>query len=237
MSDPTLSSLPPYLWPLVAQSTFLQVDPGVLLAADAAGNGVRVGASTVIGGNRGIFALRQFEVGERLLPFFGQVIHHDLDFAASGTAGQTRERSYGSGSFWTTARTWGKSSVEMPTSYKFWRGSAASKIPPASCATVATKRCLTYCPCFRSVWLVPALCCAAGIVNDYRHVHNADLNQRDQHLPQRQANTELVQRWDPITTADELTQYGTTELLVTRVIVKGQEMFMDYGPDYGYFSL
>lgn len=110
-------------------------------------------------------------------------------------------------------------------------------LPPASLATVATKRCLNFCSCFRSVWVAQALCCAAGIVNDYRHVPEADFDHGDLPVPLRQAKTELVQRWDPVTTADELIQYGAAELLVTRAIYEGQEMFLDYWPDYGYFVL
>lgn len=235
MDDMDLSAVPPDFWPTTAQNSLSQVDPAMLLAADAMGNDVRVSPSTVAGGNRGVFALRRFEVGEHILPFFGQVVHHDLDFAASSPVEEVRNRIYGSGAFWTSAVRWGRTSVELPTSYDFWRPRTSGLAPPASSYAVATKRCLSYCPCFRSVWLVPAHFCAAGVVNDYRHVQDKRCSKRVGPVPMRQANTELVQKWDPVTTASELTQAGSVLLVVTRVIHEGQEMFADYGPEYGYF--
>lgn len=232
-----LRAWPACAWPAAAQNILRQFDPDVLLAADARGNGVRVAASTIPGGDRGIFADRRFDVGERFLPFFGQVIHHDLDYAASSQNNQLQHRLYGSGAFWTSARVWGKTAVELPTTEGFWSAGTCHTPPRASSASVATKRCRRFCPCFRSLWIAPASCCAGGLVNDYHHLPRVGAVTEDAVGPQRQANTEMVQRWKPLASPAQLTRLGVVHLRVTKVIEAGQEVLADYGPVYGYFSL
>lgn len=69
-------------WPDAAKEVIaFQVNHLVLLALDAAESDTYMRRSLIAGAGRGVFAARDFVAGEYILPFFGQVIYHDLGTA------------------------------------------------------------------------------------------------------------------------------------------------------------
>ncbi|KAK1866197.1 hypothetical protein I4F81_008717 [Pyropia yezoensis] len=70
-------------WPAAAADILAYgVDDRALLAVDAAATDTYVRRSSIAGAGRGLFAARAVLEGELLLPFYGQVVYHDLDAAA-----------------------------------------------------------------------------------------------------------------------------------------------------------
>lgn len=72
--DVLLDDLSVDKWPESAFDALQSASLSDLLSADARAHGVRIGASTILGGGRGVFAERSFAVGESILPFFGLVV-------------------------------------------------------------------------------------------------------------------------------------------------------------------
>lgn len=232
--DVDLVTLPVDHWPAKSFQRLAGADTAALLRADARGSGVRVGPSTIPGGGRGVFATRDFKVGERFLPFFGQIVYESLEAAVSSQDALVRSSRYGTAAFSTTALNWAKTAVEVQVHGRFWEGAAASRCSHMRSTKVTSRKRATRCYCRRSVWVVPCDCCAAGVVNDYRAVHEVDTDGISSGIA-RTANAVLVQQWDPISTAAELTKAGAIHLLVTADIRKGGEVCLDYGEDYGYY--
>lgn len=232
--DVDLLTLPVDQWPASSFQRLSEADPAALLRADARGSGVRVGPSTLPGGGRGVFAARDFKVGERFMPFFGQIVFESLEAAVSSQDALHRSSRYGTAAFSTTASNWAKTAVEVQVHGSFWESAVATRCTHMRSTKVTSRKRTTRCRCRRSVWVVPSHCCVAGVVNDYRTVHEADADGTPSTIP-RAANTVLVQQWDPISTAAELTKAGAIHLLVTADIKKGEEVCLDYGEDYGYY--
>lgn len=180
-----LTDLPVDAWPESAQVVLRQASVQDLLAADARAAGVRIGKSSAYRGGRGVFALRPFVVGERILPFFGQLVYDDLMKAANSKSPKVRNRAYGRGAFLIPASKWSKNAAEVRTGCRFWwkGGTYEDRLSSALFSAGFPTQ-----DCGRSVWMVPADHCAAGIVNDYRHVHD------ESNEDARSAIVELVQR-------------------------------------------
>lgn len=111
-------------WPCAAVAFMRQIDDDVLLAANAAGNDVRVGTSTIPGAGKGVFALRDFDVDETTMPFWGTLVYKDLSAAAVSNVPELKNFTYGSGLGTTTAIRWLKTAAEDVTSPDFWAQTA-----------------------------------------------------------------------------------------------------------------
>lgn len=194
-----------------------------LLEADAEANGTTVLPSTVPGAGLGVFATRQLSVNEHILPFFGQLVYHDLQ--VPGRSG--RERSYNHlygartirPSLATTARNWMLTGLQLRTGNSMWQVASgttqADMVPSAVLTRIGSSSLCTYnCP----VWIVPSDLCAGGRVNDPR--------------PSLTANAKYVQRFDPVFFCDQLVMADCAHLQVKRTILPGQEVLAAYGRRY-----
>lgn len=225
-------------WPVDAATFFFGVDPGVLLAADAGGNDVEVRTSTIPGAGQGVFALRDFVKGERILPFWGVLVFEDLSDAASSRDARLQSKLYGTGRFSTTARNWLETATQVCTSRGFWdaRMWRPGRHPPAD-SCVATKHCHEFCRCsaraFIPAWVVPSSSCAAGKVNDARRNKTPGSGDTVRAAAKRKANLQLRHRSFPVSATADLVRADVVILLVTKHIRRGDEMFLPYGRSYG----
>lgn len=251
-----LHDVPLDKWPESGQRVWDKANVVDLLSADARACGVRVSESAVYGGARGVFAERSFEAGEHVLPFFGSIVYDDLIEAASSKDAEQQAKVYGVGRFSTSALQWGKYAVELRMSCRFWDedGVALPRTVPAfmtreQTAMIGKRRSKRRRskrsrsrppppptpPCVRPTWIVPADCCAAGIVNDHRHVNEegaGEVRQSDD----REPNVEMVQLWDPALTSSHLTLPNAVVLVATSDIEAGSELYFDYGEEYEQFQ-
>lgn len=233
--DAYLDDIPVDRWPDSAFSVLQQASVSDLLAADARAHQVRIGASTVPGGGRGVFAERRFAAGETVVPFFGLVVYDDLIDAAMSKDPAEHNKKYGVGAFSTTARQWGRRAVEMKTACRFWREGGLASPRPFSYPLLAEWTPDPVPSCSRPVWVVPAAYCAAGFVNDPRYVSTGVCEQVPMGKKRRQ-NVEMVQRWDPVMAANHVTLPHALFLVATVVIKAGAEVFYDYGGEYEQFQ-
>lgn len=194
---------------------------GSLLKADAADSWTVVAPSGIHG--MGVFAASPLRVGLRILPFYGQIVYHDLEHAATSTNIFKQMAKYGSEELpsWlsSTAWKWLSTSMEVRMHRRFWNRSAEcrrlSRVPTA----LATKSCYaTVRPSVHPLWVVPAAFCAAGYVNDPR--------------PHLSANVEYVQVYDPVRTSTQLLVPGVVHMMVTRDINVGEEILVNYGDNF-----
>lgn len=230
-----LSTLPLCEWPESHFTTLKGADVSRLLDAEARGSDVRVGVSTVPGGGRGVFATRAIKAGERLMPFTGQIVYESLEVEASSTVLAVQGSRYGTSKFSSTARNWAKTAVEVKVRGSAWRDAARTECVLKSRRTKATKRCGQHCLCTRSVWIVPAPFCVAGVVNDCRRVRGGKGVVKPSTTTSR-PNAVLEQRCDPAVTCCDLTQAGFIHVLVTADIKEGEEVLLDYGGVYAYYE-
>lgn len=224
-------------WPSGAASFYERVDSAVLLAADAAGNDVEIRPSTVPGGGRGVFALRDFVEGERILPFCGTLIYEDLSVAATSSIEEERNQLYGKGMFSTSAKRWLDYATQVSTSRGFWDEREWRPGPRATNPSMATKQCAAFCPCGGGpdipVWVVPSCSCAAGVINTARRNRTSGAGDTARAAAKRKMNVSLYHNTFPVTTADELVRADVCIVLVTRRIRRGEEFFLRYGRAYG----
>lgn len=193
---------------------------GFLLQADAAACGTEVRRSTIAGAGLGVFATREFTVGERLLPFYGQLVYHDLQVPARSGSARLATKRYGAGALpmriATTAERWQTCALQLRTATSLWSvtsssRAAASMVPSAVSAVVDRATAQSRVP----VWVVPSECCAAGKVND-PHPHPV-------------ANTSFEQRIDPVCARKDLIKSWCGRLRVTADIQAGEEVTVPYG--------
>lgn len=230
-----LATVPLGAWPAAHFKTLKAADTARLLDTEAKGSDVRVGPSTMPGGGRGVFATRAFKVGERLMPFTGQIVYQSLESEASSSSPEVRSLRYGTGKFSSSARNWAKTAVEVKVRGSAWRHAARTECCLKLARSKRTKKCGKHCLCTRSVWVVPAPFCVAGVVNDYRQVRHA--NAMGQPLQaRRRPNAELVQRCEPAVDCADLTQAGFIHVLVTADIKEGEEVLLDYGDIYAHYA-
>lgn len=224
--DRDLCNIPVDFWhPSELDVLYAGQEDGSLLQTDAAASGTVVAPSTVHG--RGVFATRRLNVGRRILPFFGQVVYHDLESAALASCADKQPPLYGGDAvpapLRCTAWTWLSTSMEVRMHRRFWRCtedcSRLAWVPNiATKASVSKTR-----PSARSVWVTPAACCAAGFVNDPR--------------PHLSANVRFVQTFDPVCSSSQLLAPGIVQMIVIRRIRAGEELLVDYGDFYSSFGL
>lgn len=229
-----LNDTPVDRWPMSAFSVLQKASVSELLAADARSHDVCVGRSSVPGGGRGVFAERRFAAGESVVPFFGLVVYDDLIDAAMSKDPAAHHTTYGAGTFFTTARDWGQRAVEVVTACRFWEGGGVAQPRPFSYTVLKEWQPDPLKSCSRPIWVVPAPYCAAGMVNDPRCVTR---DAREQVPPgkKRTANVEMVQLWDPVLMASQVTLPGALFLVATVDIEVGSELFFDYGGEYEQF--
>lgn len=206
------------------QALYTGDQSGALLRADAASYGTVVAPSPVHG--RGVFAARPLRVGQRILPFFGQLVYDDLEEAAQSPLAQVPVEAYGGDlvppHLRCSAWTWLSTSMEVRMHKRFWKGavecSRLSWVPEIGTkVSVSRTR-----PSARSMWIVPASFCAAGYVNAPR--------------PHRTANVKFEQVFDPVYSFAQLLAPGVVRMVVLRHILVGEELFVDYGDFYGTFG-
>lgn len=224
--DRDLYNVPVDYWrPSELDVLYAGQDDGSLLQIDAAASGTVIAPSSVHG--RGVFATRRLNVGRLILPFFGQVVYHDLESDALSSRTEEHPRLYGGDAapapLRCTAWTWLTTSIEVRMHRRFWRGtedcSRMAWVPYiATKASVCKSR-----PSACSVWVTPLACCAAGFVNDPR--------------PHRAANAKFVQTFEPVRTASQLLAPGIVQMMVIRRIRAGDELLVDYGDFYSTFGL
>lgn len=191
-----LATLPLGAWPACHFNSLKDADVARLLDAEAKGSGVRVGASTIPGGGRGVFATRKVKKGTRLMPFTGQILYQCLDAEASALDPQLKNSRYGTSKFTTSARNWEKTAVGVKIRGGAWLAAARTGCTLKSSRSNASKKCRKRCLCTRSVWIVPAPFCVAGVVNDYRRVRGP-VGSSPSLSSERKPNAMLVQRCDP----------------------------------------
>lgn len=150
-------------WPAAPATVLASGDDHRALAAvDAACSGTYVQRSSIPGAVRGVFAARAFATGECVLPFFGQIVYHDLDDDAYRGGGL-----YGEGllpaALCTTIEYWGRRSLQVRIGSEFWE-----ELPDAPT------------PSDPIVSVVPPPFCATGWANapPSGHPHNAEFVQR-----------------------------------------------------------
>lgn len=205
-----LARTPVDLWPRPA-ANFLsaRVDHRALAAVDAASSGTYVQWSSIAGAGRGLFAAREFAVAEVILPFFGQVVYHDMDDSFYANDSSAVGRKYGDkvlpGGLCSSARYWGKRSLQVRTSTCFW-GSPVGGLDESD----------------RLLSVVPPRYCAAGWANAPPHgtAHNAVFNQR----------------FDLVETHEQLMQHNCLGIRVTRSIRVGEEVQVCYGEKYDHWE-
>lgn len=193
-----------------------------LLEADAEASGTTVRRSTVSGAGLGVFATRTLAVGDEILPFFGQIVYHDLQVPGLSARPRSSQHQYGLSvlpSFLaTTAQNWMYTGLQLRAHAHLWQSSSSylqgSMVPTA----VGSEHGLSSDAYPRPVWIVPADFCAGGRVNDPR--------------PYLSANTKYVQRFDPVFFHDQLIMADCTLLVVTQTIQAGQEVLAKYGRRY-----
>lgn len=181
------------------------------------------------GGDLGIFAARPIKEGETILPFYGQLVYLDLEAATKMGSSATDTAQYGpraqSSELRCTVREWKRSALQMALSDTFWRDAARHPLPSFVSTHIATKRCSTERTAFsaRPVWIAPAFSCAAGLANAPRK--------------EGDAYAELMQHPLPVGSEEQLVVPGTARVRVTKDIVVGKEILVDYGDVYAYFHL
>lgn len=204
-----LARQPVDFWPAAAADILAYgVDHRALLAVDAAASDTYVRRSSIAGAGRGLFAARDFLEGELILPFYGQVVYHDLDAAAYEADRTEEDKRYGDNalpsSLCATAQYWGKRSLQVRTGARFW--DAGPGLPAAADLLVS---------------VVPPLFCAAGWAN----------SPQTGHLP----NAEFHQRAEPVESHAELVQSNNLLLRVTRFIQENEEIEVCYGEEYDHW--
>lgn len=232
-----LYETPVYEWPAAAVTFFGLADDSVLLAADAEGDHVHIGDSTVPGAGRGVFARRVFAPGEKILPFWGILVYEDLSVAALSHNAAEKNQVYGSGLSSTTAIRWLETSAELKTGQRFWskRGWHPTHTSAAG-SSIATKHCQYHCRCAKdshhTVWLVPSKRCAAGIVNDGRLNETPGCGDSAAAAAKRMPNVKLGPRKFPVNSTYDITRADVVHLEVTRTIAVGEELFLHYGMNH-----
>lgn len=206
------------------QQVLGETGQGRLLEADAEANGTVVQRSTVPGAGLGLFATRAFSAGDKLLPFFGQIVYHDLQVPARSNRPRTSQRLYGLGvlppPLATTARNWMFTGLQLRAHSSLWQSSSSSLQGTMVPTFVGSNMGLSSDAYPRPVWIVPADFCAAGRVNDPR--------------PHLLANVKYVQRFEPVSVCDQLIQADCAFLLVTHDIQAGEEILAIYGRRYPF---
>lgn len=214
-----LAEIPVDLWDDAGLSVLRREQRrGSLLAADAADSWTVVAPSRIHG--LGVFATRPLRAPLRILPFYGQIVYHDLERATTSTDIYTQLRKYGQDTLpsylATTAWNWLSTSMEIRLSRRFWNRSAECRRLARVPTALATKSCYaTVRPSIHPLWVVPAAFCAARYVNDPR--------------PDMSANVEYVQVYDPVRTSMQLLVPGVVHMMVARDIEVGEEILVNYG--------
>ncbi|KAK1862544.1 hypothetical protein I4F81_005112 [Pyropia yezoensis] len=225
-----ITDKPVHVWPTKAADVFVRqgdvfglTGQPWLLEADAAAHGTTVQPSTLPGAGLGVFATRPLDVGAEILPFFGQLVYHDLQVAARSSRDRLSTRVYAKGvvaeGLATTAAKWLDNALQLQASISMWTASAddpASSMVPSVLGTVMSGEAGPAEELCRPVWVVPASCCAGGKVNDPgRH---------------QVANVRFEQRPRVIRTVKDLVKRSCGVLRVTRRIEVGEEVMVSYGP-------
>lgn len=220
---------PVHRWPrgaidvlLREQNVIGETGQARLLEADAEASGTVVGRSTVPRAGLGVFATRAMSVGDDILPFFGQLVYHDLQIPARSTRPRTSNRLYGQDAvpapLATTARNWMCTGLQLRAHGSLWQPSSSYLQGAMVPTTVGSDWGLSSDAYPHPVWIVPADCCAAGRVNDPR--------------PHLSANAKYVQRFEPVFFHDQLIKADCAFLVVTRDIKAGDEILAKYGRRY-----
>lgn len=221
-----MATLPVSKWPrgavnVLAREMAVIGETGLsrLLEVDAESSGTVVASSTVPGGGLGVFATRDIAAGTTILPFFGQLVYHDLQVAARSTGARLSTRLYGSralpGFLTITASDWLDNALQLRTHSSLWQpatsASAVSMVPTAVGSELGMSAEEWPFP----VWVMPADFCAGGKANDPR--------------PSFVSNANFEQLHDPVYRVKDIVLAGCGVLRVTTDIKPGQEVFVTYG--------
>lgn len=220
-----LSGVPLDQWPLGGVSALLRADTEDLLQVDCDYNDVFVARSTIEGAGRGVFAARDFAIGDRILPMTGQIVYDDLTAALTSADPSLAIRRYAAASrvhcFSSTPLYWARFSVQLETRFPFWGSRSGPRFYDAAGAS-------------RPIWIVPARFCAAGVVNDPRHVRS-DGSVSSAESVGRAVNTVFDTVHPLIDDTSLLVGPGPVYLRVTKPIMEGEEFFVDYGSEYAFW--
>lgn len=224
-----LYRLPLHKWPVEAVDLLQdqvrvlgETGQSRLLEADAEASGTVVMPSTVPGAGLGVLATHELAVDQHILPFFGQLVYHDLQVPARSSRVRSYEHIYGADvlrpSLTTTARNWMLTGLQLRTSTSMWQ-SVASSTQAAMVPTAVVHQLGRNTERYgRPVWIVPSDICAGGRVNDPR--------------PHLTANVKYVQRFDPVFFRDQLVMERCGFPQVKRTIHPGEELVAKYGRRY-----
>lgn len=224
-----LYRLPLHKWPVEAVDLLQdqvrvlgETGQSRLLEADAEASGTVVMPSTVPGAGLGVLATHELAVDQHILPFFGQLVYHDLQVPARSSRVRSYEHIYGADvlrpSLTTTARNWMLTGLQLRTSSSMWQSVASSTqvaMVPTAVVHQLGRNAERY---GRPVWIVPSEICAGGRVNDPR--------------PHLTANVKYVQRFDPVFFRDQLVMERCGFLQVKRTIHPEEELVAKYGRRY-----
>lgn len=119
--------LPVHEWPTGAAEVLVrelevldEAGLSFLLQADASASGTVVRQSSIPGAGLGVFATRSVRVGERILPFYGQVVYHDQQVPARSESARLATELYSAKALpmriATTAERWQTSALQLRTS-------------------------------------------------------------------------------------------------------------------------
>lgn len=134
----SLKRLPLHEWPercmSICKSEVRDVDDaGVpwLVHADAAAYGTEVRTSSIRGAGQRVFATCFIENDESIIPFFGQLVYHDLQVPDRSRSARLSGASYGakavSSVLATTARCWQETAHQIRTDGELWQGSCSAQ--------------------------------------------------------------------------------------------------------------
>lgn len=170
-----------------------------LLEADAAASGTFVRASTNPGAGLGVFATRPLVEGAAILPFFGQLVYHDLQVAARSTRARLHLRLYGVdyvllAGLCTTAGNWLDTGLQLRTSSTLLSALSSSYLATFLPSFVGARMVYTAGEWPGPAWVVPASCCAGRKANEPR--------------PLFVENTRYEQVYDPVSCRGELVMAG-----------------------------
>ena len=197
-------------WPPRMQALLEQVDVLELRNVDAATSGLFVAKSTVKHpkAGLGVFAAKAFQPGQRISPFYGTIVYHNLadrpevtkSYATSGIMGVTVER-------------FKKMGLQVDLS-----GSAFQKVRDFSDGK-------------KAVTIIPAPFCVSGYINEHTYREGDEDYEafKENRLSlKRTPNAVFLMKYATVTSPKQLLNPELVYVQAEKLINPGDEIFVDY---------
>ena len=209
---PTLSTkfdgVPVSRWPTELKGHLQSTPMEVMTSIDGSTSGLCLGKSTVkhFEAGNGVFAMRKFRVGEVVGFYYGCIVFDDLSARSQVTKRYGEEGCLG-----VTVREFRKYQVEVNL---------------YSTGIVIGNQTVT------KAFIVPAEFCICREINDPRYLQEDEefLTSRLDHNSRRKANVKLTTL--RVRYVLELVPHTLVKVECIRDIAEGEELFLDYGPNY-----